>query len=158
MKTRVYMETSVISYFAAKPARDIILASHQASTRNLWDRLGEFDVYISELVISEAAKGDPEAARLRLGALADFDELMIDDDAKELARVLVSGSAVPESYPEDALHLAVAAVNGMHVVVTWNFKHLNNPFTRMMARQIIEGNGYACPEICSPDELLGDYR
>ena len=32
---------------------------------------------------------------------------------------------------------------------------LNNPFTRMMVRQIVENIGYACPEICSPEELLG---
>jgi hypothetical protein len=35
-----------------------------------------------------------------------------------------------------------------------NFGHLNNPFTRMMVRQIVENEGYECPEICSPEELL----
>ena len=93
---------------------------------------------------------------MRLAALEGFDELVIDDDARELAGALVSGAAIPSEYPEDALHLAVAAVNGMHVVVTWNFRHLNNPFTRMMVRQVVENSGYACPEICSPEELLGD--
>ena len=152
------METSVVSYFTARPSRDITVAAHQASTRDLWDRLGEFEVYISELVVSEASKGDPGAAQLRLAAVADLDELALDEKAKELARALIAGSAVPEEYPEDALHLAVAAVNGMQVVVTWNFKHINNPFTRMMTRQIVENNGYGCPEICSPEELLGDDR
>ncbi len=33
---------------------------------------------------------------------------------------------------------------------------MNNPFTRLMVRQIIENEGYACPEICSPEELIGD--
>jgi hypothetical protein len=61
---------------------------------------------------------------------------------------------IPAEYPEDALHIAVAAVNGMDVVVTWNFAHLNNPFTRTMIRQVIENAGLRCPEICSPDELL----
>jgi hypothetical protein len=32
--------------------------------------------------------------------------------------------------------------------------HLNNPFTRKRVRQIVEGEGYGCPEICSPEELL----
>jgi hypothetical protein len=48
----------------------------------------------------------------------------------------------------------VAAVNGVEVLITWNFAHLNNPFTRMMVRQTIENEGYSCPEICSPEELL----
>ena len=158
MRTRIYIETSVIGYLTSRPARNITRASHQAATRDLWDRLEDFDVYISELVISESAKGDPEAAGLRLEALDGLDELAIDDEAKELARALLAGSAMPASFPEDALHIAVAAVNGMHVVVTWNFKHINNPFTRMMIRQIVENNGYACPEICSPEELLGEAR
>ena len=156
MDTRIYLETSVVSYFTARPARHITVASHQASTQDLWGRLEGFDVYISELVVSEAAAGDAEAARLRLAALEGFDELAIDDEARELADALVSGAAIPREYPEDALHIAVAAANGMHVVVTWNFRHMNNPFTRMMVRQIVENNGYACPEICSPEELLGD--
>ncbi len=38
----------------------------------------------------------------------------------------------------------------------WNFKHINNPFTRKMIRTIIEGKGIVCPEICSPEELMGE--
>jgi hypothetical protein len=71
-----------------------------------------------------------------------------------LAEKIIAGRGIPEEYPEDALHIAVAAVNGMEVVITWNFAHLNNPFTRMMVRQTVENAGYGCPEICSPEELL----
>jgi hypothetical protein len=56
----------------------------------------------------------------------------------------VNGSDVP----------AVAAVNGVDVLVTWNFALMNNPFTRIMVRKIVENEGYLCPEICSPEELL----
>lgn len=68
----------------------------------------------------------------------------------------VSRKAIPDQSPEDALHISIAAVNGIDVVVTWNFKHLNNPFTRTKIRKAIEQDGYTCPEICSPDEFLGD--
>ena len=154
MKPRIYIETSVVSYLTARPARDVTLASHQAFTRDLWDRLGEFDVYISELVITEASAGDTGAAAARLAAIESFDEIGIDDAIRELADTLIREKAIPANQPEDALHLAVAAGNGMDIVVTWNFKHLNNPFTRMIARQVVENAGYACPEMCSPEELL----
>ncbi|MGD0101572.1 MAG: hypothetical protein ABSC60_14585 [Acidobacteriota bacterium] len=49
----------------------------------------------------------------------------------------------------------MAAVNGMDVLLTWNFTHMNNPFTRIMVPRTVEDEGYACPEICSPEELLG---
>lgn len=80
--------------------------------------------------------------------------LDIDDEARELAEKIVSENGIPKEYPEDALHIAVAAINGIAVIVTWNFAHLSNPFTRMMVRQIVENDGYVCPEICSPEELL----
>jgi hypothetical protein len=80
--------------------------------------------------------------------------LDIDEEVRALAGNIITGSGIPSNYPEDALHIAVAAVNNIDVIITWNFAHLNNPFTRKAIRQIVEGEGYLCPEICSPDELL----
>lgn len=155
MRQRVYVETSVVSYFTARPSRDLIIAGHQEATRELWPSLGaDYDAYISALVYEEAGKGDPEQARRRLGAIGSFRMLAVDDEARILAAKIIEGGGIPEDYPEDALHVAVAAANGIDVIVTWNFAHLNNPFTRMIVRQIIENEGYKCPEICSPEELL----
>ena len=80
--------------------------------------------------------------------------LDVDQEAQALAEQVLGAKAVPAEYPDDALHVAVAAVNGMDVLVTWNFAHLNNPIARMRIRDIVEGNGYRCPEVCSPEELL----
>ena len=79
-------------------------------------------------------------------------------EARLLAEKIIAGKGIPKEYPEDALHVAVAGANGMEVLVTWNFAHLNNPFTRLMIRQIVESEGYRSLEICSPDELLGAQR
>jgi hypothetical protein len=80
--------------------------------------------------------------------------LEADDEARLLAERIIGGGGVPGEFPEDALHIAVAAVNGLEILLTWNFAHLSNPFTRMMVRQIVENEGYWCPETCSPEELL----
>jgi hypothetical protein len=155
MKKRVYLETTVVSYLAAKPSRDIIVAGHQDATRELWPELSaKYETYISALVFEEAKKGDPDQAQIRLAAISPFPMLDIDDEARLLAEKIVGRRAVPAEYPEDALHIAVAAVNGIEVIITWNFAHLNNPFTRKKVRQIVEGEGFECPEICSPEELL----
>jgi hypothetical protein len=128
MKKRVYIETTVVSYFAARPSRDIIIAGHQEATRDLWpDLITKYDTYISALSYEEA---------------------------RTLANRIVGGRGISPEYPEDALHISVAAVNGIDVLITWNFAHLNNPFTRKAIRRIVEDAGYACPEICSPEELL----
>ena len=151
----VYIETTVVSYYTARPSRDVIVAARQEATRELWPRLAaEYESFVSVLVQEESSKGDEEQASLRLQAVRTFEVLDVDEAAQTLASTLIEGGGIPEQYPEDALHIAVAAVNGMDVLVTWNFAHMNNPFTRMIVRQIVENAGYQCPEICSPDELL----
>ena len=155
MSKRVYIETTVVSYLTARPSRDLVVAAHQEATRELWAKLvSDFDTYISALVYQEAGRGDADRAQERLAAINCFDMLDVDQEAQALARKIIAGEAIPQAYPEDALHVAVAAVNGMDILVTWNFTHLNNPFTRRLIRQVVENGGYACPEICSPDELL----
>jgi hypothetical protein len=42
----------------------------------------------------------------------------------------------------------------MEIILTWNIGHLNNPFRRKMIRKVVEGEGYECPEVCSPEELV----
>jgi predicted nucleic acid-binding protein len=155
MRRKLYVETTVVSYFTAKPSRDLMVAGHQEATRELWPRLtSEYETYVSALVYEEASRGDPGQAEMRLAALKPFRMLDIDDEARALAEKILSGKGVPDEYPEDALHVAVAAVNGIDVLVTWNFAHINNPFTRMMIRETVENDSYQCPEICSPEELL----
>ena len=117
--------------------------------------LDNFEVFISDMVIQEASKGDKSNASRRLEIVEKYQVLEIDDEAKELARTLIDAMAISDKCPEDALHISVSAVNGIDIIVTWNFKHINNPFTRKMIRKITEDSGYACPEICSPDEFLG---
>jgi len=156
MKQRLYIETSVVSYPAARPSRDLLMAARQEATAELWSKLlsSGFTGYVSTLVHQEAQQGDPEQARKGMEALSSLAVLDIDEEAQALAERILAAKAVPSEYPDDALHMAVAAANGMDLLVTWNFAHLNNPIARMRIRQIIEDNGYRCPEVCSPEELL----
>ena len=136
-----------------------MVAGHQEATRDLWPKLAaNYESYVSALVYEEARRGDPDQAKMRLEAIKLFRMLDIDDESRTLAEKIIAGRGIPDEYPEDALHIAVAAVNGVEVVITWNFAHLNNPFTRIVVRQIVEDEGYQCPEICSPEELLEVVR
>lgn len=155
MKKRVYLETTVVSYFTAKPSRDLMIAGHQEATRELWLKIfAEYETYISALVYEESSRGDPEQAGKRLAAINSLRNLDVDQEARDLADKIIAGRGIPKEFPEDALHIAMAAVNGMDVFITWNFSHLNNPFTRRSIQRLIENEGYRCPEICSPLELL----
>jgi len=69
---------------------------------------------------------------------------------------LLLKKAIPEKCPEDAAHIAIAAFYNIDYIVTWNFKHINNPFMKKKIRKIIEEAGYICPILCSPEELIGE--
>ena len=156
MKPKIYIETSVVSYLVSRPSKNVITAGHQVITRDFWETLNDFEVYISDMVIQEASAGDAAQAKERISALQGFPLLEIGDSVKHLAKALLDAKSVPEKCLEDAIHIAVAAVNGIDVIVTWNFKHINNPITRMKIRHVVENRGLVCPEICSPDEFMGE--
>ena len=157
MKAKVYIETTVVSYQTGRPSRDIVVAAHQQATLGLWERLGsDFQPFVSALVVKEARAGDPEMAANRMDAIDGFPIIQTTAEAEALAERIIAGNAVPAEHPEDALHIALAVMGGVDFLATWNFSHINNPFTRMMIRRIVESQGYVCPEIVSPDELLGD--
>ncbi len=153
---KIYIETSIVSYLTARPSTNLIMAGHQLVTKDFWGKLDRGNTFISELVLQEASKGDAEAAKKRLSSIDDLKELGIDDDCKKLAELLIVNEVIPKEYPEDALHISVAAVHDMDVIVTWNFKHINNPVTRKGIKRVIAKAGYNAPEICSPEEFLGD--
>ena len=152
---KIYIETSVVSYFVAEHAENIIIAGRQISTKKLWVELYKYQIFISDTVVEEASNGNSEQVKLRLEAIKNFHLLEINDKVKELAKLLLK-KTIPKKCPEDAIHIAVAAVNQIDFIITWNFKHINNPFIKNNIRHIVESLDYICPEICSPEELLGE--
>lgn len=157
MKSKVYIETSVLSYLSGRLSRDVVVVGRQEITREMWPLLTtQYDCYVSALVREEIERGDPEAASGRLANLDGIAVLTISDDARTLARAMIETHLVPSRFPEDALHIAIAAVHGMDYVLTWNFKHLNNVQTKGKIADFIEECGYGPPLVCSPDELFGE--
>ena len=155
---KVYIETSVLSYYTSKTSRDIVIAGHQVSTITFWNKLitNELIPVISALVIKEASQGDIEISKKRRNAIQGFLVLDISKEAEELSNLLIKNRGIPSESPEDALHIAIASVEKIDFIATWNFKHINNPFTKNKIKEIIEKAGYICPVLASPEELSGE--
>jgi hypothetical protein len=155
MAERVYMETTIVSYLTARPSRDVVIAGHQQSTHEWWNgpRHG-YELCASQLVFQESSAGDPEAARERLEVLKDMTALETTEDALTLSKNLVGAGAVPAKAANDALHIAVAAVNRVPYLLTWNCRHLANAVMRSKIEEVCESMGFKAPIICTPEELL----
>jgi predicted nucleic acid-binding protein len=157
MKPRLYLETTVPSYLTSRPSRDLIVAGHQQITRDWWEkRKGDFQIYISQLVIDEASAGDPVAARERLKVIQVLPLLDITPDVAELASSILASRKIPRKAATDAAHIAVAAVHGMDFLVTWNCVHIANAEIVKALAVICRRHSYECPVICTPEELLGE--
>jgi predicted nucleic acid-binding protein len=151
----IYIETSIVSYLAGGASRDLLIAACQQATKEWWqDQRDRYDLFTSQLVVAEAAAGDPESAKRRLAYLEGIPELRVTTEVGDLARALVTQGALPSKAEADALHIAVAAVHRMDLLLTWNCRHIDNPATKPMVRSVCLAAGYSCPEICTPIEIL----
>ena len=156
MGKRVYIETSVISYLTARPSRQILAAAWQQVTQEWWDKhRTRFDLFASELVLAEAGQGDPDAAQKRIEKLKGIPDLEVTSDVVVLAKKLVADGALPNDAMDDAMHVAVSAVHGVDYLLTWNCRHLDNAELKPLIRSVCAVAGYRCPEICTPQELMG---
>jgi hypothetical protein len=158
VKPTVYVETSVISYLIGWLNRtDIQVAAHQELTRRWWsNRRMDFDLFASTVVFDEAAEGDAELAAERLRLLAEVKLLRIPDAAYALQLQLLRRTQIPAKARNDALHIAVATVQGIEFLVTWNCKHIANAVTLPLVYDVCRAQGYEPPLVCTPYELLGE--
>ena len=155
MRPKVYIETSVISYYTALPSRDLIVAGHQKVTQEWWSRqLPTVDPHISEIVREEISQGDPEAAQSRCRAVETFPSLAVTPAAVTLAKAYYEALSLPSKARLDALHLALAVQHGMDYLVSWNFAHIVGARPRAAIRALNYRMGIDTPIVCTPEELL----
>jgi hypothetical protein len=92
----------------------------------------------------------------RLALIRDLPVLDVSEAAAVLTRTLLAKGLIPVKAASDAVHIAVASAHGIDYLVTWNFKHIANPFIRNRLRQVVLEAGMLLPVICTPEELLND--
>lgn len=154
-RSKVYIETSVVSYLTARLGRDLVTVSRQELTQEWWDgKRREFDLFISEFVVAEASGGDPDAANRRMAALAGLPKVRLTTETTDLAKALLEPGPIPKRAALDAFHIAAAVSGGADYLLTWNFKHLANALLRKTIEAACRENGYEPPVICTPEELM----
>ena len=79
--------------------------------------------------------------------------LTATEAVKALGRQLLIRNALPPAAQIDALHVAIAAVNGIEYLLTWNCTHIANAHTRPKIEATCRAFGYEPPIICTPQEL-----
>jgi hypothetical protein len=150
----VYIETTVVGNIAGRIHPNPDIASRQRITREWWTTATlRYRIVTSRVTLDECGDGDPSAASERLEILQDIPLLNESDEAETLAELLIDRKAVPVSEPRDALHIAIAAANGVQFISTWNFKHILNPHLQAQIAGTCRDAGFIPPVICTPEQL-----
>jgi hypothetical protein len=82
--------------------------------------------------------------------------LEVTVEAEHLAGTIIEAGAIPERSVRDAAHIAVAAVNDIDYLLTWNCRHLANAQIIRRVSVICNSRGYSMPVVCTPEELMGE--
>ena len=151
----VYVETTIVSYLAAYPSRDLIIAAHQQITRDWWQTAGaRFDLYISEAVLEEIRSGDQEAATKRFQLVQSIPVLEQTEDVRSLARHYDKTLGLSGKARADIPHFAFVVSHQMDYLVTWNCSHIANG---QMIKRLMRVNTELerpTPLIVTPEEIM----
>jgi len=122
-KIRLYLDTSVPSayYDTSKPVRQLI-------TQKWFENESlSYNLYISVITIEEIGKIKNDVKKWNISELTvkyNMKILDLSDKAKNLADEYMSRGAIPRSEPQDAYHIAIATINEIDALASWNFKHI----------------------------------
>jgi len=152
-KIKLFLDTSVPSayYDTSKPLRQLI-------TQKWFEyKASSYDLYISAIALKEIRDMENIIKKQNIRDLI-FDHhveiLELSEEALKLAEEYIRKGAIPKSEPEDAYHIAIASVNCIDALASWNFKHIvsMNPIRKI--HEINMKLGYPIIEIGSL-ELFG---
>ena len=153
----IYIETSIVSHATAWPSSDPKIALLQQQARDWWDiERPKFRVVTSQLVLDEAALGDPTAAAARLAMLNGIALIPTDSRIEGIADELIFRSLMPAKARLDALHVATAAVGGVQFLLTQNCRHIANGHMLPRVYKTLDELGFPNLLIYTPAVFLED--
>ena len=146
---RIYIDTSIVGGFFDK--------EFEAETRLLFKRIadGEFEVYFSEINETELVNAPQHVKEVKdLIPLSCFHYVKVTDEVETLMQLYISEKALGKASENDAYHIALASINRIDCLISWNFKHIVNYDKIKMFNAINMRFGYPLIDIRSPLEFL----
>ena len=149
-RAKVYLDTSVVSalFDETNPER-------RSLTEAFFKTLPDFESFVSDVTVAEIARTPDDAVRRNLnGAIAGLPVLHLTEEAEALAEEYIQNGAVPAGHPEDAYHIAIAVLNEVDFLLSWNFRHIVRRRTRDIVAMVGSSRMLKRVELITPPELL----
>lgn len=150
---KLYLETTAFNYyFDERPGHDDVVKLFEEI------RAGKHEAFTSGYAIEEMDVA-PEPKRSNMLALiTEYGITVLDttDESDNLAALYISAKVIPERFEYDSAHIAVASINGLDCIVSYNFKHINRVKTKLLTGRINSVHNYGTVVICTAKEVLDD--
>jgi len=149
MKQRIYIDTSVIGGYFDEEFKD--------ATRELFKRFenNEITFVVSDLLDLELIGAPKNVRELPYKYSAEkFERVELTDEASILADTYIAEKVVGKTSLEDCRHIAIATINKVDVLASWNFKHIVNLDRIKGYNSVNYRLGYPMIEIRSPKDLI----
>jgi predicted nucleic acid-binding protein len=149
MKQRIYIDTSVVGGYFDEEFKEATIA--------LFNRLenGEVIFAVSELLDLELINAPQKVRELLYNYSVDkFERVELTEEAIKLADTYIAEKVVGKTSVEDCRHIALATINKVDVLASWNFKHIVNLDRIKGYNSVNLRLGYQMIEIRSPKDLI----
>ena len=149
MKQRIYIDTSVVGGYFDEEFKE--------ATRLLFDRLEKSQIIfvVSGLLDLELLNAPKNVRELLHNYSADkFQRVELTEEVITLADKYIFEKVVGETSLEDCRHIALATINRVDVLASWNFKHIVNLDRIKGYNSVNLKLGYMMIEIRSPKDLI----
>jgi len=149
MKQRIYVDNSVIGGY-----HDV---EFEIATRQLFERISnkEFVIFFSEINDTELINAPQHVKDVKDLIPPDcLHYINVTDEVETLMQLYISEKALGKASENDAYHIALASVNRVDCLISWNFKHIVNYDKIKMFNAINMRFGYPLIDIRSPLEFL----
>ncbi|MEM2959781.1 MAG: PIN domain protein [Candidatus Freyarchaeota archaeon] len=149
MKQRVYIDTSVIGGCLDEEFKE--------ASRKLVEKFkrGDMIAVVSELTVLELKEAPEEVQKIYREIPEENTEYVeLTEEAVNLAQNYISEKVVGRSELVDAEHIAIATINRVDTLVSWNFKHIVNLVKIRGFNAVNLKMGYPLLEIRSPWEVI----
>lgn len=149
LKLRVYIDTSVLG--------GCLDEGFKEDSVQLFDEFvkGMKTLVISDVLLFEL-EGAPKEVKniLRKVPIENIEYVSLNEESISLANTYIEEGSVAEKSLSDARHIAIATVERVDVLVSWNFKHIVNINRIHLLNSANLKLGYPILDIRSPKEVL----
>jgi len=153
MKKRVYIETSVPSFYCEIRQEPEMIAKRNW-TRHWWDNESHhYEMVTSIGVLEELERGNYLQKEKVIELISRVPLVSEADQIEEIIEAYVEHHVMPSDPKGDALHLAMASYHHCHFLLTWNCQHLANPNKFEHIRFVNSDLGLFTPILTTPFAL-----